>query len=90
MEMKDANCDYTRERLVDWLSGQLPEAVGPGGDARPVEGPHPPQLLEPGRGLLGDAVQHGKTRFRRTPTQSAGRGDVDRVPESLLDQAADA
>lgn len=26
MEPKDAECDITRERLVDWLSGQLPEA----------------------------------------------------------------
>lgn len=26
METKDANCENTRARLVDWLSGQLPEA----------------------------------------------------------------
>lgn len=26
METKDADCEKTRERLVDWLSGQLPDA----------------------------------------------------------------
>ena len=29
MEPKDADCDYTRERLADWLSGQLPPAEHP-------------------------------------------------------------